>query len=235
MTEIKIEEKKTTKANGFILPMLGFGRAYYGPGLINCYFGDGERPELKGHIFLLFKFTNDPQFAWLDRQMESHANFVERYDVDKGEQIMFVFSVPEQYKEDYERFKKGKFSTISPKLKQETLRLNDLGPESNIFAAFTKGKRLKKHWAEKLGVDESAIDEVLGPPDPREEVFRYKPKSGYPKYEGEQRDSVWEVVFKEDENSRLVVCKIPAYYKKPEKIAEHIAAALKNKKLDLTL
>lgn len=228
------EEKKSTKSTGFILSMLGRSKAYYGQSFINCYLGDGERPEYNKHLFLLFNFSNDSQFAWIDKQLESHSELIERYDVEGGEGVMFVFKVPEEYEKDLQRFKKGKYSELSQKLKQETLKLNDLGPDSNVFSAYTKGKKLKRYWAEKFGVDEAVIDEVLSPPDPREEVFRYKTKAGYPKYVAEEIDHAWEVAFKEDEPSRACICKIPAYYKNSEKIAKKIALLLDSTKFDLS-
>jgi hypothetical protein len=233
--EIKVEEKKTTKTSGFILPMLGFSRNFYGVALRNVYLGDGEKPEYNEHIMLLFRFTSDPQFTWLDKQLEGHKEFVDRYDVDNGKSIMFVFKVPDVFKDDYNKFKKGKYSQFSPKLKQDTLKLNELTPDSNIYAAFTKGKRLRKYWADKLGVEEAVIDEVLSPPDPREEIFQYKVKEGFPKYEAEEIDNAWNVVFREDEFTKSTICKIPTYYKDSKRIATKIVHLLKNTKLDLSV
>ena len=233
MNTINAQDIKSNKATTFILPMLGYGRNYYEPFIVNCYVGDGQRPELDNHIFILMRFSADVKYGWIERAMDSHPNFKTKYDLDNGTYVMFVFEIPTKFKKDYTLFNDGKYSKFSVALKNETLKLNELGPDSNAAAAFTKGSKLKKYWEEQTG--EKIDEEVMSSPKPKYEVFRYESLPGYPMYTFQKEDYTWCIRFNSDPDSTSLVCKIPSYYTNGESIAKEICASLQGKKLDFSI
>jgi hypothetical protein len=173
MNQLKRAEQAVvkTKATSFILPMLGLPNEYYGSNFINCYIGDTSKPEYIDKIFLLFKFSNTRYFASLESELQSMVEYISSYSCG-NDMEMFVFEVPKSYKEDYQLFKDGKYSQFSDILKKETLRLNHLGPESNIWGAFTKNKRLRDLQEERIGEKLPIGAEVISVPNMEVEVFK---------------------------------------------------------------
>lgn len=173
MTQLRKAEvvAPKTKATSFILPMLGLANEYYGSCMVNCYIGDVFKPELKDKIFLLFKFSNTRYFANLEAELQNMPEFHSSYSCG-NEQEMFVFNVPKMYKKDYQLFKEGQYSKLSDVLKKETLRLNRLGPESNIWGAFTKSDRLRKIQEERIGEQLPKDAEVISLPDMNVEIYK---------------------------------------------------------------
>src|SRR5687768_5394776 len=87
-------------------------------GMINSYLKDKTREDLEGNLlFVLFKPVDFDYFElFLEEQQERAENFIEDYDYAGGYVVM-VYRIPEILKEDFELFKKGKYSKLSKLLK----------------------------------------------------------------------------------------------------------------------
>lgn len=163
---------KQTKATSFLLPMLGLSTSYYGTNLINVYIGDKEKPEFDNKILLLFRLSNDHFFEDIEAEITHMSEFIASYDVEPNK-IMFVFDVIDEYREDYKLFLEGSYSKFSDILKKETLRLNRLGPNSNVWGAFNRSEKIKKLQEERIGEELPKNAEVISKPELEEEIFRY--------------------------------------------------------------
>jgi hypothetical protein len=117
MKQNLLNQIKTTKSTFFILPMLGRSMEWYGERLINCYIGDINRPEYDNHILLLMKFNGSIQSMQFEEALKEHRRFVTSYDPVSGYTV-FVYSMPEECLEDYQKFIDGKFSKLSDPYKQ---------------------------------------------------------------------------------------------------------------------
>lgn len=84
---------------------------------LNSFIGD-DHYNIEDHILLLYKFSGQPWFIQFEEKLEKHPHFVYKYDPDKYH-VMFVFKVPDEYKEDFKKFKEGKYSEFSQSYKDK--------------------------------------------------------------------------------------------------------------------
>jgi len=175
---------------------------------VNAYLDDKEyEHDLVRPLFVLFKVTDVFSREWIEftkviRYKEPLAkHLILDYNVgkeDKADLIMFVFRIPDRWKEDYYHFKAGrysKFSEIYKKLFPKDVKGSDGKlTESIVWGAMYKSANLKNMVAKKLtpcdnkGVilDEvgykeirsilDKVDEIWDAPRRDEEYYRYKTK-----------------------------------------------------------
>ena len=119
MTAANVMKKvKRTKSFLFVLPMLSdtiedfmdeetkVRRAALKKAdnpLINCYIGDVDKPQYKEHIFVLYKFVGTKKFGVFENELMDHPCFVDMYN-PTPKYDMFVFSVPDDFKLEYDLF-----------------------------------------------------------------------------------------------------------------------------------
>jgi hypothetical protein len=128
---------KKTKSYSYILPMVSNEVIDIKKSLINVFIGDENYPELDSHIFLLYKFIGSREFLAFEEEI-SHSSLFERsYDTDKLH-TMKVLKVPKWYKEDFDTFKKSKFSQFSLPYKKLIISFHDLGKKHQIYGVLYK-------------------------------------------------------------------------------------------------
>ena len=119
----------TNKSLKFISPILGLdreGNRVKGITYEN-FFQNPKRPELgnflnvfigddvfniEDKVLLLYKFSGQKSFLEFEEWVQSHPLYEGTYDPDRTH-VMFIFSIPEKVKEDYEHIKKGEYSKVS--------------------------------------------------------------------------------------------------------------------------
>lgn len=99
----------------FTLPMLGKHPDEY-PRFRDCFLGDKEHPEYDDHILVFTRVGGGNRGAdYGEEELMKHPNFVTTYDDSTDSTYgMYVFSVPEEWKEDYEKVKAGFLPDVSP-------------------------------------------------------------------------------------------------------------------------
>lgn len=128
---------KKTKSYSYILPMISNEVIDIKEGLINVFIGDENYPELDAHIFLLYKFRGSIKFLAFEEEI-SHSSLFERsYDTDKLH-TMKVLKVPKWYKDDFETFKKSKFSEFTLPYKNLITEFHDIGKKHQIYGVLYK-------------------------------------------------------------------------------------------------
>lgn len=124
----------------FVLPMLQLKAAGLGVGgslFKNTYIGINTEPELDSHIFLHYKYSPKKDFIALESALMGRRNFVK--DIHAGDDILYCFSVPELYKDDFNLFKQGKYSFFGRSgsdYKRQILRCYELGYEDPLTGLY---------------------------------------------------------------------------------------------------
>lgn len=109
----------------------------------NCFIGD-KTTNIENKILILYKFSADNLYLEFENLLEQHSLFEKRYEVDKSH-TMFVFNIPNEFIEDYNKLIKGEYSKVSGIYKKHILAFHGLNTES-----FTAGVLYKKEANRKL-------------------------------------------------------------------------------------
>ncbi len=162
-------DNSRTLSTSCVLPMLGHPWYWYGKYLVNFYLGDKNRPEYDYNIFCLLRFSEDERYLIMEQELRNHPNYVTDYDPTENEYTMFVFSIPEYFKEDYDLFKQGKYSHFSVKLKNMMLGTETSGYNYEVL---TRSPVLRSQLEEYLNVTIAEDAELRDPPDPEKEIYQ---------------------------------------------------------------
>jgi hypothetical protein len=100
----------------------------------NCYIGDGNHPEIGRKIFLLYNYQMTIEYVKFERKIELIPTFSTDYDYGDERQVMYVFDVPIEHKNDFNLFLEGKYSEFSEDLKQKILKFWDIkGTDNSLY------------------------------------------------------------------------------------------------------
>ena len=154
---LKIAERN--KSSLFILPMLGGNRRLflYDKSLLNCFIGFGSRQDC---IVLFYRWSSDPLFARFEKALQKFRSFVLVHNPDPYH-IIFVFKVPQEYKEDFQKFKQGKYSRMGDLYKLKILDFHNMDIEGVLAQILFRSEIRRKSLQEKLDVEISTESELL--------------------------------------------------------------------------
>ena len=153
-----------------LLPMLGKSYREYRGLIENVYIGDYLRPEFSQNIMILVNSSNQEEFNLLLENIQKMPSFMTHYTCSENTE-MLVFKVPESYVEDYSLFLKGRYSKVSPRLKDLILGKRASGYNYDIFY-LTESRR--KFLEDNLDVSIPKGVELFDPPNLEEEIYNYK-------------------------------------------------------------
>lgn len=108
-----------------ILPMLGHHPDKY-PRFRDCFIGDEDHPEYNDHIHIYTRTGggNREAFEEENEWMTSLENYVTDFDDSfDSTYASWVFSVPEKWEEDFQKFKDGKIKDFSVEYRKEMDRV----------------------------------------------------------------------------------------------------------------
>lgn len=108
----------------FILPMLGRHPDEY-PRFRDCFLSDEEHPEYDNYIHVYTRVGgNNRGCDFGEEDIMTHPNFVgtfdDSYDSTYG---TYVFSVPNEWEEDFQKIKNGEIVKISDKYKEQIYKV----------------------------------------------------------------------------------------------------------------
>jgi len=133
----KLRELEITQTTKFVLPMLYTkdrnDEFFITKQFKNCYIGDTNREELGQGIFLLYKYKTDVSFIKFERSLELIPEYNLDYDYSDDNDVMFVFDIPEDQKENFELFKSGKYSLFGDNFKKQILSFWGIEGTNNPF------------------------------------------------------------------------------------------------------
>lgn len=179
-TKIESQYNKTTR---FILPSLKLNDSLLVQnGFVNAYLQDHEydvRWDCENCIYLLFKPQQLEHFERCASVLRSYENFKDEYDTKEG--IIFVFQIPNRYKNIISTFISGKYSNFDKLYIKECIPQVINGKISKRWKIFYKDEELFEELATSLGyknldIARQYIDELEELPYAQEEIFRYNPE-----------------------------------------------------------
>jgi hypothetical protein len=149
------------KSIGYLLPFIGEHnqtiRDYYSENkgdfpynlCVNIFSACEEFPELKHHIFVLYKYNFASLYQVHCNRLEKNVNFVDKYSPDNIHN-MFIFEIPEVYRETLQKFRDGQFSKFKDTHKQKIMIFNNFDKEYDgdfpKFRSNIPGTLFKQQW-----------------------------------------------------------------------------------------
>jgi hypothetical protein len=108
----------------FILPMLGKHPEEY-PRFRDCFLKDDEHPQYDNYIHVYTRVGgNNRNCEYNEEELYKHPNFVATFDDNfDSTYATYVFSVPEKWKDDFDKIVNGKIKEISIAYKLELYRI----------------------------------------------------------------------------------------------------------------
>jgi len=126
-----------TKAYTYLLPTLSDEVLDIKSNLINVFLYDESKPELRDHLFLLYKFSASDAFLRFEEEVTWSVYYESKYDADKTH-VMIVFRRPEYWKEDTDLILASKFSETSKRFKAHVVKFHELPAFSQIVGVLYK-------------------------------------------------------------------------------------------------
>jgi len=158
-----------TRSTTYILPLLGNNRADF-PSDSHTFLGDVNREEFKNKILLLIKKRTDPWFVQNLESLILKEEYETSYDCNNN-YLMLVYNIPEKYKDNYFKFKEGKYSLFDDEYKRKVLSFHNLGTHSAIGKVLYRDITLYKEWEKVLGVPIPRTQEIGNMPNLKEEYY----------------------------------------------------------------
>jgi hypothetical protein len=158
------------KSSVFVLPVLGKHYSFYTKALEQCYIC--ESPQHNGCI--CFIFSSKPEYG-LDGELEKLPGF--KVTQQKEDKFIYYYSIPEEFTNDIELFKKGKYNEMSDIYKQRILSCNISPNKGNVkstklYQILYKSIILRKYWEDMLGHPLPEEAEVWSSPDMEKETYK---------------------------------------------------------------
>jgi len=145
--------------------------------LINSYLKDVSREDLEDDLlFVLFKPNDFDYFELLiHTQSTENEDFVEDYDHGDG-YVVLVYKIPEWMKNDFEKFKKGKYSEFSDKTKGFFKKVKKIPGRLHTTTSiqwdvFNKSEKLRKDLEEFIGEPLDKNAELFSIPNMEKETL----------------------------------------------------------------
>jgi len=170
------ERLMRNKSFTYILPMMSKYFDVIRENLLNTFLYSGDHPEYKEHIFFLYKFSGDKKYIEYENYLENQDILEMYYDPDKYH-TLFCFKIPEEYKDMYKKFLKGRYSEFPQDYKVLIFKFHGItDPVHRVAQVLFKHPDLREEWEDKLGVDIHEDAEVSSPPDILLETYQEKHK-----------------------------------------------------------
>lgn len=171
-----IENSKKNLSRIFVLPMVGINYKQLPSNFINSYILNDYKCAL---VFNKLEDYDEIYYHFMRRIMDTNTNFLEYMDLE--DETVFILTIQNKYKADFDLFVKGAYSEFSEPYKKvisgffgkQSIPKGHLVTEYNvIYPEDFKRKQIAEHLSYKNSkVDENLIKEVLDKPDLTNELF----------------------------------------------------------------
>ena len=165
----KNRKVEKTQATRFMLPLVSAHSgeqfpSYLKDGFENCYLYSEDK------IILVYTITDD--IKNLDENFSKNKLFVDSIDIGNEQKVGYIFNIPEEYKNDMELFKEGKYSEFSDDYKQLILKFWDIAGSYNVFQGILyKTQQGKEYYEQENNSKETAEGEYWPKPNIEKEQF----------------------------------------------------------------
>ena len=158
-------QEKYNKSYFFICPMIVDNHSNLQQ-FRGCFIQHKDKPEYDNHIFLVFNKIKGKEFRGMIESLKSFSDCLTSFD--SGETKVLVYLVPQEFKQDYEYFKLGKYSKFSKLLKDKIIDFHNITNKNHLlFAVFDKSPLYKLKLENKLSTapDGTRLSPVRIPDD----------------------------------------------------------------------
>lgn len=169
---IELIGNKATKCHTFILPMFGLKQLLLPSNYINTYIYDSNS------VVLVCNEPNEIQSEGFNRfltTINENENYINCEIVNN--EIVLHFTIPDNFKSDYNKIIKGEYSKTSAEYKK--LIVDFYGRTSikdtykvTAYNTLYPQEFKRKQIADRLGVNSKLITEVLDSPDLNYEIYK---------------------------------------------------------------
>lgn len=172
---IKDNKLKTTYTNIFLLPALGFNKKFYDSNFIEVYLIDVLKPKL---ALIFDNKESEEELKECIFILQNHENYVDSYFDDDNREIVIIIDFPNEFKDDFLNFKKGRYTRFSKEYKNLLLEIHGSitgdGKYITVIDALYPDYKAKKYQADKFGVSVNDLPngEVQGIPDMDLELYK---------------------------------------------------------------
>jgi hypothetical protein len=152
-----LETIPSTKSTVFLLPML-FREARemkFRTAFLSA-FVDYEESGIPYGIHLLFRFDPSIEFRNFEEELSKHPNFIKSIDVDKYH-VLYCFSIPSEYEEDYYKILNSQYSKTSEKFKKHILAFNGFNTEGETYGILYKTDKIRQKREEEFSLPSGSL------------------------------------------------------------------------------
>lgn len=148
------------KTTMFVLPLVCINKlnasfiTNNGGYLINSFIDcDFIEKKDKYSIFLLLKYLKSDRYKFQEEMLITNEHFVKTID-DNPNYVIYEFSIPIEFREDFDKLLNGKYSKISGKAKSRIINFHGSHHFGSIVnGVLNKTPQMKLELEEKLGVN----------------------------------------------------------------------------------
>lgn len=163
---------KRTKTFYFLFPLLGNFMSEF-PNIINCYLGDVDKTYTNS-LLALFKWSSTLAYSKFEDSLKDHPYFIESYEPTR-KHTMFVFKIPNTFKDNYNKFLTGKYSQLSNEYKIHILSFFSTSIQTQTLKAILyKEKERREKMEQLLEVKISKDIDLLDLINMKSETFNIK-------------------------------------------------------------
>ena len=134
---------------------------------VNAFIGVENQHDCIG---LLYRFSGSSVFLKFEQALKKFKSFKTVLDPSPY-YVLFVFNVPVKFQNDYINFIKGKYSKLSPELKENILKFHGEDNNSSIGQILYKSKKRRLRLEEAVGESLPIDAELLDIPDLNIEIY----------------------------------------------------------------
>lgn len=145
----------SNKSGIYILPMLGqnenqFYSKYVMPQcqFRNCFVADNNK-ALKDKIILVYEFSSTNLYMNFVFTLKKLDFFEDSYELDKNHTV-FIFTIPIQFKNDYDRIIEGNYSKISRLYKDHIMKFHEYSEHNEVFGILYRTGARRDQLEEKI-------------------------------------------------------------------------------------
>jgi len=157
------------KASLFLLPIVGTTTDdfFYFTLFCNAYITVEENTNC---LALLYRFSGKADFLRFEQRLRQHPSFKKMLDPSPWF-TLFIFDIPTEHLEDYQKFCQGKYSELSATLKDKILTFHKSDANSHLGHILYKSTKRRLRLEESLGTEISEDAELLSVPELDQEVY----------------------------------------------------------------
>ena len=134
--------------------------------LCNCYIKDDK------FLNLQYRWCSNTSFREMEMILINHPQYVIK--CDDNEFVIFQFRIPDEFLNDINLFLCGKYSTLSPHLKQRIIKFHQFLPGHRVPQTLFKKKELKTFWEKELAMSLDETVELESKPEIIQEIWKNK-------------------------------------------------------------